>query len=122
MTTAKDAYDCASASLYADWIQFGFPPICGDPSTAHALGDVAGRSLVDFGCGSGRFLRDCAARGAAPLLGIDASQPVIEGARREHLRHFALAAADAEYRVADCFAPVQLTVNANFCPSRLPAD
>jgi SAM-dependent methyltransferase len=46
-----------------------------------ALGPLAGRSLIDAGCGAGQALADAAARGAT-VAGLDASGPLLEIARR----------------------------------------
>ena len=45
-----------------------------------AIGDVAGRSVIDIGCGEGRFCRLLAGRGAA-VTGVDLTEPLIERAR-----------------------------------------
>ncbi len=103
-----DVYDHAAARMFNDWKRSWMSL---DESDAVALGDVAGRSVADFGCGGGGFLRACGRRGATPLLGIDASQPMIDSARREHRCQFGTELA-AEYRVADCFAPLELMVSA----------
>jgi SAM-dependent methyltransferase len=44
-------------------------------------GDVSGRSVIDLGCGEGRFCRMLAARGAR-TLGVDLQPAFIEHARR----------------------------------------
>ncbi|QWT18887.1 class I SAM-dependent methyltransferase [Bacillus sp. NP157] len=38
---------------------------------------LAGRSVVDAGCGSGRYLRHALARGATTLVGVDLSAPML---------------------------------------------
>src|SRR6185295_8206465 len=45
------------------------------------LGEVAGRRCLDLGCGSGRYLRILAEAGAARVLGVDLSFPMLERAR-----------------------------------------
>ena len=45
-----------------------------------AVGDVAGRHVVDLGCGEGRFCRLLAGRGAAHVLGVDLCRPLLEAA------------------------------------------
>ncbi|GAA1744960.1 class I SAM-dependent methyltransferase [Luedemannella helvata] len=47
-----------------------------------ALPDLAGRSVLDAGCGTGFYARMFAARGAARVVGIDASIEMITYARR----------------------------------------
>ncbi|MGH7271042.1 MAG: class I SAM-dependent methyltransferase [Polyangiaceae bacterium] len=51
---------------------------------ARALGDVAGRCVVDVGCGTGRMVRWLAEdRGAGNVVGVDFSAATIEAARYE---------------------------------------
>jgi 2-polyprenyl-3-methyl-5-hydroxy-6-metoxy-1,4-benzoquinol methylase len=47
-----------------------------------ALGDVAGRDILDIGCGTGRISRHLARRGAR-VVGFDFSAAAVEIARRE---------------------------------------
>jgi 2-amino-4-hydroxy-6-hydroxymethyldihydropteridine diphosphokinase len=42
----------------------------------HVLGDIAGRRLLDIGCGTGRFTRELAARGAF-VTGLDKSATML---------------------------------------------
>jgi 2-polyprenyl-3-methyl-5-hydroxy-6-metoxy-1,4-benzoquinol methylase len=54
-----------------------------DPATAallHLLGDVAGNTVLDIPCGSGRLARELARRGAR-VVGADISTVLIERAR-----------------------------------------
>ena len=46
-----------------------------------ALGDVRGQSILDIGCGTGLYTRRLKQRGAARVLGLDASAGMIEYAR-----------------------------------------
>ena len=57
-------------------------------------GDVRGMSILDCGCGEGRFCRMLVEREAAYVLGLDLCEPMIEAARQ-------LQAGADEYRVAD---------------------
>jgi SAM-dependent methyltransferase len=50
--------------------------------TFEAAGDLAGRSVLDLGCGSGRYLVEAAERGAARVLGVDIAPEMIAIARR----------------------------------------
>ena len=59
-----------------------------------ACGDVTGLTILDSGCGEGRFCRILAARGATAVLGLDLCEPMIEAA---HTRQ----SGRDEYRVAD---------------------
>jgi 2-polyprenyl-3-methyl-5-hydroxy-6-metoxy-1,4-benzoquinol methylase len=45
-------------------------------------GDVAGKSILDIGCGSGVYSIELARRGARRVLGLDFSEPMLEIARR----------------------------------------
>jgi 2-polyprenyl-3-methyl-5-hydroxy-6-metoxy-1,4-benzoquinol methylase len=45
-------------------------------------GDVAGKSILDIGCGSGVYAIELAKRGARRVLGLDFSEPMLEIARR----------------------------------------
>ncbi len=45
-----------------------------------AIGDVSGKTVIDIGCGEGRFCRLLAGRGAA-VTGVDLTEPLIERAR-----------------------------------------
>ena len=49
-------------------------------ATLDALGPLAGRTLLDAGCGAGQALADAAHRGAA-VAGLDASAPLLNVAR-----------------------------------------
>jgi len=45
--------------------------------------DLAGRTVLDVGCGSGRYLRHALHRGAALAIGIEPSAPMLARARHE---------------------------------------
>ena len=65
-----------------------------DQPMLDACGDVTSLTILDSGCGEGRFCRLLAARGAASVLGLDLCEPMIEAARMRQ--------ADRDtYRVAD---------------------
>jgi ubiquinone/menaquinone biosynthesis C-methylase UbiE len=71
---------------------------CQDPVIFRALGNVAGKSLLDLACGDGfytrRFRAEC---GANPVMGIDLSPKQIERARMiERQKPLGI-----EYRVGD---------------------
>jgi ubiquinone/menaquinone biosynthesis C-methylase UbiE len=53
-----------------------------EPVVREALGDVAGLSVLDLGCGTGRHSVWLASRGAA-VTGIDFSEGMLEEARRK---------------------------------------
>ncbi|MBN1550132.1 class I SAM-dependent methyltransferase [bacterium] len=65
-----------------------------DAPMLRACGDVKGLSVLDCGCGEGRFCRLLAERGAAYVLGLDLCDPMITAARQ-------LQSNTDEYRVAD---------------------
>ncbi|MEZ0223827.1 MAG: class I SAM-dependent methyltransferase [Alphaproteobacteria bacterium] len=65
-----------------------------DGPMLEACGDVTGLSVLDSGCGEGRFCRMMAERGASHVLGIDLCASMIEAAK-------SLATGKDEYRVAD---------------------
>lgn len=65
------------------------------PVLRSLLPDVAGRRVVDLGCGFGWFSRWAAQQGAAAVLGIDVSTKMLERARSD------TAAAVVEYRCED---------------------
>lgn len=65
-----------------------------DPPMLEACGDVEGLSVLDCGCGEGRFCRLLVERGARYALGLDLCESMIEAARE-------LQSVRDEYRVAD---------------------
>ncbi|OGV96276.1 hypothetical protein A2W24_04015 [Microgenomates group bacterium RBG_16_45_19] len=50
------------------------------------LGDLRGKTLLDVGCGSGRYMLEAARRGANRVVGLDFSQNMLDLAQR-HLKH-----------------------------------
>jgi len=65
-----------------------------DPVMLEACGNVEGLSVLDCGCGEGRFCRMLAERGAKYVLGLDLCDLMIEAARK-------LQSGCDEYRVWD---------------------
>ena len=66
----------------------------------HLLGDVAGKTVLDYGCGLGDNSVLLASRGAK-VIGVDISPELIELAeKRLELHHLA---ENAEFRVSDRF-------------------
>ncbi|WP_027133020.1 class I SAM-dependent methyltransferase [Geminicoccus roseus] len=65
------------------------------PAIQELLPPLAGRRVVDLGCGFGWFARWATEQGAASVLGLDLSQRMIERAKAE-TGHPAI-----EYRIAD---------------------
>lgn len=50
------------------------------------LGDVSGKSVLDFACGEGYYTRVLRRLGAAPVVGVDLSQGMIDLAEAEEAR------------------------------------
>jgi 2-polyprenyl-3-methyl-5-hydroxy-6-metoxy-1,4-benzoquinol methylase len=50
------------------------------------LGDLAGKSILDLGCGEGFYTRKFRQKGAIWVVGIDISKKLIEMARQEEAR------------------------------------
>jgi 2-polyprenyl-3-methyl-5-hydroxy-6-metoxy-1,4-benzoquinol methylase len=46
------------------------------------LGDMSGRSVLDIGCGTGRYMFEAVRRGASELIGLDAAAGAIDAARK----------------------------------------
>ncbi len=65
-----------------------------DGPMLEACGDVRGLTILDSGCGEGRFCRLLLSRGAERVLGVDLCAPMIEAARE-------LATGRDTYTVAD---------------------
>jgi SAM-dependent methyltransferase len=76
------------------------------PATMGLLGDVAGRRVLDAGCGPGVYAEELLARGAE-VTGLDASERMIELAR-ERLR------GRAEVRRANLEEPLPWLANDSF--------
>src|SRR5689334_25109504 len=68
------------------------------PATLALAGDVAGRRILDAGCGSGPLFAALRERGAV-VTGFDQSAAMIEHARKR-------LGADADLRVADLAEPL----------------
>lgn len=66
------------------------------PALLSLLGDVAGRRVLDAGCGSGHYTRELLARGAT-VTGVDSSASLIELARQRY---------DADFHVHDLAQPL----------------
>lgn len=93
-----DHYD-AFAEAYARANENGlFNRWYAQPAVLHLLGDVAGRRILDAGCGSGPLVASLAERGAS-VAGFDASPAMIQLAR-ERLGD------EADLKVADLTLPL----------------
>ncbi len=73
------------------------------PALLAACGDVAGRRVLDLGCGQGWFTRGLAAGGAA-VVGLDVADRAVAKAADRAGRHERYVVADAG-RVGDLFRP-----------------
>jgi ubiquinone/menaquinone biosynthesis C-methylase UbiE len=82
---AREFWDAVAA----DWrIQVGMEGdmnrrLVSDPVLRELLGDVAGKRVLDAGCGTGYLSRQLADRGAV-VTGVDFSDAMIEIARADH--------------------------------------
>jgi 2-polyprenyl-3-methyl-5-hydroxy-6-metoxy-1,4-benzoquinol methylase len=100
-TEVRDAWDRAADAYAAgqasgrDYYRYEFF----GPAQVAVCGDVAGRRLLDVGCGAGYFAREMALRGAR-VTGVDLSPRMLEHARR----HEAAAPLGIDYREVDAEA------------------
>jgi SAM-dependent methyltransferase len=46
------------------------------------LGDISNKSVLDIGCGTGRYMFEAVRRGAGEVIGLDAATGAIEAARK----------------------------------------
>jgi malonyl-CoA O-methyltransferase len=83
---APVAETLAPQDAYALWAET-YPPFAHNALMAveqqtvrSLLPDLAGRTVIDAGCGSGRYLRELRALGASPI-GLDLSAPMLARAR-----------------------------------------
>lgn len=83
------------------------------PAMMALIGDVEGKAILDVGCGHGHYAEQLLARGAARIVGLDASAKMIELARarlgdRVELQHADVArplagiAADTSFDLVIC--------------------
>ena len=107
-TSDYDAYPAEYAAYVARREEAGADgdPFGILPRMIELLGDVAGRRVLDAGCGEGYLARVLAARGAR-VTGMDLSPRLIELARARGAGDAAEAAGGSvEYRVGDLSAPL----------------
>ena len=57
-----------------------------DPGLLELIGDVAGLEVLDLACGNGYLARRYAREGAARVVGVDASAPIVRRARAHERR------------------------------------
>src|SRR2546423_13821967 len=87
MSLGKDEMAAEWTAAAQNWIDRvrsvrGAPSRTGllDDWMLDAVGDVAGRDVIDLGCGEGRFCRMLAQRGAR-VTGVDLCAPMIAAAK-----------------------------------------
>lgn len=71
----------AFGTIYDDFAQTPFRRYLELPSIAGAVGEAAGLSVLDLGCGTGLHSRTLARSGAARVVGTDVSPGMLEHAR-----------------------------------------
>jgi len=73
--------------------------------TMKHFGSVVGKSVVDFGCGNGLFLKTCLENGASKVMGLDKSSFMIESARENaHGSTLITTYQSANFVVHDCYS------------------
>jgi 2-polyprenyl-3-methyl-5-hydroxy-6-metoxy-1,4-benzoquinol methylase len=82
----QNIYD--DPTFFADYAQLeqfgtGWTRAFEYPSFRSLLPDVAGRRVLDLGCGAGQLARHLAERGAAEVIGVDLSEKMLALARAE---------------------------------------
>jgi SAM-dependent methyltransferase len=95
----KAEYD-AFAKEYQESKQLPFRTYAEQPLLLSLIGDVAGRSVLDLGCGEGIYARKLKALGAATVVGVDLSREMIALARAAE----AASPLGIEYHVGDAGA------------------
>ncbi|AKT42057.1 class I SAM-dependent methyltransferase [Chondromyces crocatus] len=70
------------AGLYEEMALWPFRKDIEIPSVLYHLGDLTGRDVLDFGCGSGFYARMLKARGARRVVGYDEADGMMRYARR----------------------------------------
>lgn len=92
------AYDAVADAYAAENASSLLNQYYNRPAIRNLLGDVAGRHVLDAGCGSGPTLADLAA-GGAHAIGIDGSPAMIDIARER-------VGSEVELKVADLAEPL----------------
>src|SRR4051812_47359938 len=96
-------YD-AFAKEYQESKQLPFRTFAEQPLLFELIGDLAGKSVLDLGCGEGIYARKMRGQGAASVVGVDLSGEMVALARAaERERPLGIT-----YRVADASAAGRL--------------
>lgn len=66
------------AAEYGKWLELPVVPYIVEYTYFNQLGDLTGKSILDFGCGDGFFTRKFKHRGAAQVVGVDIVEKMIE--------------------------------------------
>lgn len=66
-------------------------------AVANLLGDISGKKVLDLGCGDGRLTQELKDKGAK-VIGIDASESMIDSAQSKGLEAYVLDALEMEYK------------------------
>jgi ubiquinone/menaquinone biosynthesis C-methylase UbiE len=77
----EDQYNPDIAASYSLSKQLPFRLFVEQPTIFHLLGDLAGRSVLDLGCGDGIWTREIIRGGAARAVGVDLSPAMITRAK-----------------------------------------
>jgi len=74
------------AGLYERTASWPFRKYLEIPTVLNLLGDLSGRRVLDFGCGTAMYARWMKARGAQHVVGFDVSEGMLAYARRRDER------------------------------------
>ena len=84
--SARELYNATAAG----WVRsqpLSLSDFTGRPPVLELCEPIAGRTVLDLGCGEGYCARQLRARGAAKVVGVDVSLAMIEAAEREEGRN-----------------------------------
>jgi SAM-dependent methyltransferase len=79
-STAYSQFD-GLATLYEDMANWPFRRDIEIPGVLEVVGDVAGRDILDFGCGDGTYCRILKGNGARRVVGFDKASGMLQHAR-----------------------------------------
>jgi cyclopropane fatty-acyl-phospholipid synthase-like methyltransferase len=84
-----DTFYDGKRNLFMRWIdhQFRSDMFARFDKTFELLGDLAGRSILDVGCGSGPYMEEAIRRGATRVTGIDPARAMLDLAERRIAAH-----------------------------------